>query len=376
MASGPDGRSVACTSSTKLPPPVEDKMLWRTDILVLFVGLAISAGNAENLKKFPVLMPHVKPERAETYFCTPIRIDPSQEYYITAFQPNATMDTAHHMLLYGCETPGSKEEVWNCGEMALAQPGIASAPVCKTGSQVIYAWALDAPKLLLPEGVAFKVGGKSSIQYIVLQVHYASVEKFKDGSTDDSGVFLYYTENPQPKSAGVLLMGTGGRINPNSVEYMETACTINENKVIHPFAFRTHTHALGRVVSGYKVSRQGYTDRWQLIGKMDPQLPQMFYPVAEDMVIRKGDTVAARCTMESKRDRITRIGSTNEDEMCNFYIMYWTDGKVLNRKNCFSLGPPFYYWSRDHLRNIPDKDASSLAVGTSAVEQGIAPHQI
>lgn len=45
--------------------------------------------------------------------------------------------------------------------------------------QVIYAWALDAPKLMLPEGVAFKVGGKTSSQYIVLQVHYASVEKFK-----------------------------------------------------------------------------------------------------------------------------------------------------------------------------------------------------
>lgn len=50
----------------------------------------------------------------------------------------------------------------------------------------------------------------------------------------------------QPKAAGVLLMGTGGRINPNSVEYMETACTIQEDKVIHPFAFRTHTHALGQ----------------------------------------------------------------------------------------------------------------------------------
>ena len=40
-------------------------------------------------------------------------------------------------------------------------------------------------------------------------------------------------------------MGTGGRVSANSVEYMETACKINEDKVIHPFAFRTHTHALG-----------------------------------------------------------------------------------------------------------------------------------
>jgi peptidylglycine monooxygenase len=57
---------------------------------------------------------------------------------------------------------------------------------------------------------------------------------------------LFYFCCSQPKSAGVLLMGTGGRISANSVEYMETACKINEDKVIYPFAFRTHTHALGK----------------------------------------------------------------------------------------------------------------------------------
>lgn len=49
----------------------------------------------------------------------------------------------------------------------------------------------------------------------------------------------------QPKAAGVLLMGTSGILFPNTVDYMETACDIEEDKVIHPFAFRTHTHALG-----------------------------------------------------------------------------------------------------------------------------------
>lgn len=28
------------------------------------------------------------------------------------FEPNATMHTAHHMLLFGCSTPGSKLPVW------------------------------------------------------------------------------------------------------------------------------------------------------------------------------------------------------------------------------------------------------------------------
>lgn len=63
-------------------------------------------------------------------------------------------------------------------------------------SQIIYAWARDAPKLELPDGVGFKVGSSSPIKYIVLQVHYAHIEKFKDGSTDDSGIFLHYTKQP------------------------------------------------------------------------------------------------------------------------------------------------------------------------------------
>ena len=47
------------------------------------------------------------------------------------------------------------------------------------------------------------------------------------------------------KLAGVLLLGTAGAIAPRKVEHMETDCRIEEPKVIHPFAFRTHTHELG-----------------------------------------------------------------------------------------------------------------------------------
>lgn len=59
-----------------------------------------------------------------------------------------------------------------------------SGSPCGSGapSQIIYAWARDAPKLELPEGVGFKVGKDSPIQYIVLQVHYAHIDKFKGKS--------------------------------------------------------------------------------------------------------------------------------------------------------------------------------------------------
>ena len=38
-----------------------------------------------------------------------------------------------------------------------------------------------------------------------------------------------------------------------ATQYMEAACKLTTSLTLHPFAFRTHTHDLGRVVSGWKV---------------------------------------------------------------------------------------------------------------------------
>ncbi|XP_045539131.1 peptidylglycine alpha-hydroxylating monooxygenase [Papilio machaon] len=318
---------------------------------------------AYEVETYDFLMPNVWPHKDELYLCTPIRISPSTNFYIVGFQPKASMHTAHHMLLYGCLQPGGNESVWNCGEMQNndADNLYTRANPCSSGSQIVYAWARDAPSLHLPTDVGFLVGGDSPIQYMVLQVHYMS--KFPEGKTDNSGVYLQYTKERMRRQAGVLLLGTGGYILPNRVEHMETACPIIEDKVIHPFAFRTHTHSLGKVVSGYSVRRSSRGDKWSLIGKKDPQLPQMFYPVSDTTPLHKGDVLAARCTMNNTHNYPVRIGPTNKDEMCNFYLMYWVENDIpLQRKYCFTQGPPYYYWENapEGFNLIPDRDASQL----------------
>lgn len=121
-----------------------------------------------------------------------------------------------------------------------------------------------------------------------------------------------------PRSAGVLLLGTDGRIQPHKVESMETACLIKEDKLIYPFAFRVHTHELGKYiflyfiyffkrkksfldnflllgvrVAGYRVRKIDGNEYWTLIGERDPLLPQMFYPVEEPLIIKGGDSVVS-----------------------------------------------------------------------------------
>jgi len=309
---------------------------------------------------FPLLMPKVHPPTPESYLCTPIEIK-DEQYYITGFRPKALKHTAHHMLIYGCEEPGTQEELWNCGEMMSKPDGLEHYHPCKEakGSTIIYGWAKDAPALELPDGVGFRVGKESQIKYLVLQVHYAHLDMIPEDG-DSSGIFLHYTRYPQPKTAGVLLLGTSGFAPRHSTTYFETACQMNDDREIHPFAFRTHTHGLGKVVSGWRVQNMS---NWDLIGKRDPQKPQMFYPVKDEKVtLKPGDVVAARCTMVNNLDRVVWIGATNNDEMCNFYIMYWVYGKQQVHPNiCFSAGPPEWSWHESAgLKNIPEKEASTL----------------
>ena len=60
---------------------------------------------------------------------------------------------------------------FSCGEMENGLTGTKNASPCKNGQKILYAWAKNAPKLDLPEGVGFKVGGRDSdVNYLVLQV--------------------------------------------------------------------------------------------------------------------------------------------------------------------------------------------------------------
>lgn len=73
----------------------------------------------------------------ELYLCTPVKIETNSTYYIVGFEPNATMNTAHHIIIYGCGKPGSADDIWNCGEMVnQGQTGYKAASPCAEESEV------------------------------------------------------------------------------------------------------------------------------------------------------------------------------------------------------------------------------------------------
>ncbi|CAJ0574305.1 unnamed protein product, partial [Mesorhabditis spiculigera] len=311
-------------------------------LLLAFCGAALAETDR-------IQMPDGVVPKADSYVCTYAPLDPEKHHYLTGFEPLVEKGLAHHILLFGCEEPGSYDSVWDCGEMSARYESLEKGPVCQSKPHILYAWAKDAPDLTLPKDVGFQVGGSSNINFLVMQVHYMHEKDVED----KTGIALTHTEEPQPKQAATMLLVTGGQVPPQSVESFETACVMEESVVLHPFAYRTHTHRHGRDVSGWIVQENAQgEDRWSKIGQRDPQLPQMFVPVEnKTMEIRKGDMLAARCIIENNEDHVIEMGATGEDEMCNFYIMYWTEGETLSDNTCFSPGAPNYYWSSEAMLN-------------------------
>ncbi|CAF1189147.1 unnamed protein product [Adineta steineri] len=337
-----------------------------SNILGLSSVLLVLA-NEDTSNTLNILMPDAVANHVDDYVCSSFELDTNKPTYITAFNPSATSKDAHHMLLYGCTEPGSQKKIWNCGEMANTETSSSqkyeTGPICASGSTIIYAWAMDANKTELPKDVAFKIGASTPIKYLVLQVHFANIDKFKAGETDRSGFVLTTSPTPSSKRAGVYSLSAGGYMQANSEELFEVACKIQQDIVMHPFAFRAHTHKLGLVNSGYRV-RGTYDDQeWTEIGRRSPQLPQMFSPVKDNITIKQDDYVAAVCTMYNTRSHVVRAGPTGNDEMCNFYMMYWVDGdQLLDDQVCVSPGPPNYYFRRDRALNVDKIPGNAFSI--------------
>ncbi|XP_067425237.1 peptidyl-glycine alpha-amidating monooxygenase isoform X3 [Emydura macquarii macquarii] len=304
-----------------------------------------------------IRMPGVTPKQSDTYLCMSLRLPVDEEAYVVDFRPQASMDTVHHMLLFGCNIPSSTENYWDCDE-----------GTCTDKSNILYAWARNAPPTRLPKGVGFQVGGETGSKYFVLQVHYGDVSAFRDKHKDCSGVTLHLTHQRQPLIAGMYLMMSVDTVIPPGEKVVDADIACHYQKYpMHLFAFRVHTHRLGQVVSGYRV-RNG---QWTLIGRQSPQLPQAFYPVEHPVDINFGDTLAARCVFTGEgRTTDTHIGGTASDEMCNFYIMYYMEAKhAVSYMTCTQNINP------DMFRNIPQEANIPIPVKSDMIMMTHGHHE-
>ena len=253
------------------------------NLLVLILSLV----SHTQCLKFPLTMPYVHPRlpNKESYLCTGVAVDPETPLYITGFKPTASRETVHHLMVTGCEYPVSNVDMnlWNCGgtlsEAGLPNPG-GTFPG-STATQILFMWSLDADGLDFPPDVSLTVGGNSSIQHLVVQVHYVSNEVIPyEGDT--SGVIVDYQATPTDYSAGIVSLHVHGKIPAGGIAYWDSACRLLGSAPIQPWAFLGHTHHLGQLLTGWYVSEN---QTWTGLGKSNPKKPQKFNPIMNERIL-------------------------------------------------------------------------------------------
>lgn len=284
--------------------------------------LLLAAATTASKSRFTITAPaHVAHPTDDYYQCVASKA-PSETSHIVHFQPekaNYVHGRVHHMILFGCETPFQKSGPWECD----------SQPICgdDKDSFLLYAWAKKAPAMTMPKGAGFVVGGNTKLKYFVLQQHF--LKKKLEGLPKPTGLSFVLQQGLPQKFAGMYILMVEEFKVPGGKKRVavKTHCKTKTSEPITLFAYRTHAHDIGYMVHGTLNGKQ--------IVKHSPQIPQSFNMLDKQIKVKPGDDMSVKCVYDSsKRHRVTKVGSTHLDEMCNLYFMFLSDKPALATYNC------------------------------------------
>ncbi|CAD5214131.1 unnamed protein product [Bursaphelenchus okinawaensis] len=283
-------------------------MLFLCFFIILWVG------NEAKVFRYTIQAPGFSSTEDDEYISMTVKPPPG---YIIGYEPNATSEHIHHLMLAGCSEPYHKSLGLN-----------HSGDTCDGRDWYMYSWAKNAGDISLPKNVSYKIGHqKDSVQYLVLIYHYAN--KAVDGYKDYSGLTLVMSDEPTKYSAVEYLFVAGTPLPPGEKLYKaNVSCTYKSKTKATPFFYRVHTHDHGLVVSSYIFN---YETGFHLVGKRHPLWPQSFEKVENPVAVQENDILAAQCiyNTENETDDIP-MGMTNHHEMCNYQIMFYYDSNEEN----------------------------------------------
>ncbi|XP_064598425.1 DBH-like monooxygenase protein 1 [Liolophura sinensis] len=250
----------------------------------------------------------------------------------------------HHIVLYACpigtanETAGQGGPCW-ANFMPPAWRGCVST---------IFAWAVGAGPLYLPEHVGYPWGYEDDPKLILLQTHFDNPGKRNDW-VDSSGLRLTLTQQLRQYDAGSVSVGVTvwkTHIIPPHAEHFTTAghcvpdCitqSMGNVSEINLFASFPHAHLIGtgvrfRHFRGGKELRPITVDDNYDFNYQETRL------LEEEVKVLPGDHLVTECTYNTmKKTNVTFGGESTNEEMCLTFAMYYPRTGLVN---CHSLVNP------------------------------------
>lgn len=167
------------------------------------------------------------------------------------------------------------------------------------------------------------MGSAQNIGGLVLQVFHPKLTS----NAAPLRLELWATLTPTRYLAGVFMLANQNATIPAKQPYynLDVSCSSRASFSIRPFAFRAHAHAIAREISAWLVNASGSF----LIGeKSSPRAADPFQLTRSDLLIQHNDALLARCVFNSSaRNSPTAIGISGDDEMCNFYFIYYIESR-------------------------------------------------
>jgi len=137
---------------------------------------------------------------------------------------------------------------------------------------------------------------------------------------------LQFADNAPKYQAGIFYFANSDfEIPAHSLNHTVDISCQYSSVPITVFAWRMHTHSHGDFNSAYRLR----DNKWTQLAIGDPQLPQAFYPTKTLLDILPQDKLFARCIFHNEKNVSISVGETHDDEMCNVYLMYFTERKVM-----------------------------------------------
>lgn len=238
------------------------------------------------------------------------------ERFVTGAHVRPTNFTvAHHVILFTLETADAVADVM---AKDAADPGLgfacgAGGPTAE-GSNFLVGWAPGNQAQLFPAGTGIPV---DTTRKMVVQVHYNTAQS--DGRADHTAIQLDLADSVTyrgamvPVSADVNLpprstdaVASGSRRLPTNLGALRAWGTL-----VH-----MHQRGIAAEVSVEGSSRQCLADldQWSFHW-------QHYYPYAQPVPMRGGDTVRVSCHYDTSNDSVpVTWGEGSADEMCIAYL--------------------------------------------------------
>ncbi|KAI6244018.1 hypothetical protein M3Y99_00070700 [Aphelenchoides fujianensis] len=300
----------------------------------------------------------VVPSVVTTYWCQVMKLDArlqSRKHHAIRYEAVITPGNehlVHHMELFHCRSDPGQSYGGSCD--SPMKPSKA-----KGCSQVLAAWAMNAPPVVYPEEAGMPLGGEDFVPYLMIEIHYNNVHN-EAGVRDHSGFrselpvhslhsFSFQSAtrtNCGSTTRGIMELGLiysdANSIPPGQPSFPITGHCVADCTRYFPkegikiFATQLHAHLTGRKLftshfrDGVKIGEinrdNHYSPHWQTIRSL-----------LAHVHVLPGDVLSTTCVYDTtERSNWTWGGYEIESEMCVNYIHFYPAAEVEVCKSAIS----------------------------------------